>query len=109
MVQQPYSTWLVQDYVHSNQFHGCDENGKYGASSGTRTHISGILGQCATITPHRLPDVTTIPTPTWVCGPFASEVSADYYTYINLSLPSFDNLLFGSKLDCFNYFFSSIY
>ena len=26
--------------------------------------ISGILGQCATITPHRLPDITTIPTPT---------------------------------------------
>ena len=28
---------------------------------------SGILDQCATITPHRLPDVTTIPMPTWLC------------------------------------------
>ena len=30
---------------------GCDENGKYCAQRRTWTYISGILGQCATITP----------------------------------------------------------
>ena len=50
--------------------------------------IPAIWGQFATITPGRLPDVTTIPTPT-CCWPqrsvqlLASEVSADYYTSIN--------------------------
>ena len=38
------------------------------ATEGIETHISGILGQCATITPHRLPDVTTIHTPTSLCS-----------------------------------------
>ena len=46
---------------------GSDENGKYCALSGNRTHISGIPSQCATIT-SRLPDVTTIPTPTYLCS-----------------------------------------
>ena len=50
------------------QCHCCDENGKYCTQSGTQTHISGILDQCVTITPCRLPDVITIPTPTNVCS-----------------------------------------
>ena len=32
--------------------------------AGFRIHICGIPGQCANITQHRLPDGTTIPTPT---------------------------------------------
>ena len=43
-----------------------DGNGKYSAQSGNRTHISGIPGHYATITPCRLPDVTTIRMPTSV-------------------------------------------
>ena len=49
-------------------YHGCDENGKYCAYSGTQTHISGIPGQCATSIPHSLPDVITIPMHTCLCG-----------------------------------------
>ena len=33
-----------------------------------RTHIFGIPDQCATIKPHRLPNVTTIPKPTCLCN-----------------------------------------
>ena len=67
-VQQPYSTYLVQDHGHGNQCCGCDKNGKYHAQIRTRTHIPDIPGQCTTITPHKLPDVTTIPMPTCLCG-----------------------------------------
>ena len=38
------------------------------AQSGSQTHIFDILGQCATITPCRLPYVTTIPTPIGICS-----------------------------------------
>ena len=44
----------------------CYDNGKYCAESGNQSHISGIPDQCATITPTRLPDFTTIPTPTCI-------------------------------------------
>ena len=47
--------------------------------AGIEPPISGIPSQCATITPCRLPDVTTMPTPTPTCS-LTSEVSADYYT-----------------------------
>ena len=41
-VQQPNSGQLVQDPGHGNQSCACDENWKYCAQSGNRTHISGI-------------------------------------------------------------------
>ena len=42
---------------------------------------SGIPGQCATITPHRLPDVTTKPMPTCLCSSLP-QISAHTQTYI---------------------------
>ena len=56
----------------------------------------GIPGQCATITPHKLPDITTIPTIPTSMQLLASEVSAYYYIvlhnwdhtiFISVSLP----------------------
>ena len=39
--------------------------------------LTALAFQASVLLPHRLPDVTTMPTPTCLC---ASEVSADYYT-----------------------------
>ena len=58
--------YITVQLQHLKLCHGCDENSNYYALSGTRTHISGIPGKCATITPCRLPAVTTIPTPVCV-------------------------------------------
>ena len=57
---------LYRIHGHGNQCHGSDENGQYCAESGTRTHISGIPGQCATIA--TIPDVITIHMPTCLCS-----------------------------------------
>ena len=43
--------------------------------------VPGIPGQCATITPRRLPDVTTILTHIYVCSTLP-QVSADYYNIL---------------------------
>ena len=89
-VQQPYSAQLVLDHGHGNQCCGCDENGKYCAQGETQSYISSILGQCATITPCRLPDVTTIPTPACLCNSLpqrsvqTTTLSLDYTAYKNL-------------------------
>ena len=50
-----------------------------------RQGISGILDQCATIIPHRLPDVITLPMPTCLFGSL-SERSVQITTPIPLEL-----------------------
>ena len=63
-----------------HQCHGCDKNGKYCAQSGIRTQISGIPSMTP---PYRLPDVTTIPTPTCMCGSLPQRsVQTTYMTMI---------------------------
>ena len=56
----------------------CDENTKYCAYSGNRTHISGIPILCATITPYRHRHHYTHAHLSIQL--FPSEVSEDYYT-----------------------------
>ena len=46
--------------------HGCDVNGKYHAKRRNQMHTFVITGQCDPITPHRLPNASTIPTPTYI-------------------------------------------
>ena len=75
-------------YTHLYACHGCDENGKFcGAYSGNRTYISGILGQCTTITPcNRLPDITTTPMSTCLCSSLPQRSVATTTMYISLGL-----------------------
>ena len=60
----------TQDRFNNHTVHslymvmGVMKMGNYCAWSGTRTHISGIPDQCATISSHRLPDNTIVSSPT---------------------------------------------
>ena len=59
-LQEPYSAQFVQDPGHGISVVSVMKMGSI--------DISGIPGQCATITPCGLSDVTTIPTPTCLCS-----------------------------------------
>ena len=79
-IQDIHMDTYIHIYMH---MYPCVVLWKYCAQRVTRTHISCIPGQCATITPQRLPDVTIIPTPICLCSSLPQRsVQTTTYVYI---------------------------
>ena len=73
-------------YTRSWSWHKCrrcDENGEISTPRvGIEPTYLAFLASVLTITLSSLPDVTTLRTPTCLCGSFAREFSADYLLHV---------------------------